>query len=112
MQLRDSSSGTAIDGADQHTQCGRAEETAIAPEANSSRESAPVPEELFTPGFRAEALYDYRALAFGDDDREEVSFSKLDTFDVLDNSGKWWTVRKDNNGRIGIAPSKFLQVIT
>jgi hypothetical protein len=67
---------------------------------------------LVTPGFRAEALYDYRALAFGDDDREEVSFSKLDTFDVLDNSGKWWTVRKDNNGRIGIAPSKFLQVIT
>lgn len=64
---------------------------------------------LVPPGsIRAEALYDYRA-AF--DDPEEVSFSKLDTFDVLDNLGKWWTVRKDSDGRAGIAPSNFLRVI-
>lgn len=66
-------------------------------------------QKLVTPGsIRAEALYDYRA-AF--DDPEEVSFFKLDIFDVLDNSGKWWTVRKAD-GRTGIAPSNFLRVIT
>jgi len=65
---------------------------------------------LVTPGsIRAEALYDYRAAL---DDSEEVSFSKLDTFDVLDNSGTWWTVRNDSDGKTGIAPSNFLRLIT
>jgi hypothetical protein len=45
MQLRGSSSGTA-DGADQHTQYRREEETPIAPETNSSGEPAPAPEEV------------------------------------------------------------------
>ena len=47
MQLRDSTSGSATDGADQHTQCGRGGETPIAPETNSSSgEPAPDPEEV------------------------------------------------------------------
>ena len=52
------------------------------------------------PGVRAEALEDYRA-AF--DDPAEVSFSKFDTFGVLDNSGKWWILRKAY-GRTRIFP--------
>jgi len=65
---------------------------------------------LVPPGsIRAKALYAYQADA---SDPEEVSFSKLDTFDVLDNSRKWWTVRKDSDGRTGIAPSNYLRVIT
>jgi len=65
---------------------------------------------LVPPGsIRAKALYAYQADA---SDPEEVSFSKLDTFDVLDNSRKWWTVRKDSDGRAGIAPSNYLRVIT
>jgi len=64
---------------------------------------------LVMPGsIRAEALYDYRAAL---DDPEEVSFSKFDTFDILDNSRKWWTVRKDSDGMTGIAPSNYLRFI-
>ncbi|EDR06234.1 uncharacterized protein LACBIDRAFT_329072 [Laccaria bicolor S238N-H82] len=38
-------------------------------------------------GLRAEALYDYRTTR---NQPEELSFKKGDTFDVLDNSGRWW----------------------
>ena len=58
---------------------------------------------------RAEALYAYRADV---SDPDEVSFSKRNTFDILDNSAKWWAVRKDSDGMTGIAPSNYLRVIT
>lgn len=46
MQLRDSSSRSATDGADQHTRCGKGEKKTIAPETNSSGQPAPDLEEV------------------------------------------------------------------
>lgn len=45
------------------------------------------------------------------DDPQEISMSKGELFDVLDNSGKWWQVAKlDGSGQSGIAPSNYLQL--
>lgn len=146
MQLRDSSSRSATDGADQHTRCGKGEKKTIAPETNSSGQPAPDLEEVC--GFsvsnkkfffknilalqrkpvvsRARARFDYVA---SPDDPSELSFKrgeigivpsnfvrscdrKLDSRcqakAVLDDSGKWWEVRKAC-GWEGLAPSNYLR---
>jgi hypothetical protein len=59
-------------------------------------------------GLRAEALYDYRRTR---DHPEELSFKKGDTFDVLDNSGRWWEVRKPD-GTTGTALANCLQILS
>ncbi|KIJ97637.1 hypothetical protein K443DRAFT_681396 [Laccaria amethystina LaAM-08-1] len=105
MQLRGSSSGTA-DGADQHTQYRREEETPIAPETNSSGEPAPAPEERKPTVSQARALFDYVA---SPDDSPELSFKKGEIFDILDDSAKWWTVLKKMDGSTGIIPSNFVR---
>lgn len=46
---------------------------------------------------RAEALYDYRSTY---DHPEEFSFSKGDTFDVSDDSGRLWEVRKPDGSTL------------
>lgn len=93
MQLRDSSSRSATDGADQHTRCGKGEKKTIAPETNSSGQPAPDLEEVC--GFsvsnkkfffknilalqrkpvvsRARARFDYVA---SPDDPSELSFKR------------------------------------
>ena len=59
-------------------------------------------------GLRAGALYDYRTTHH---QPEELSFKKGDTFDVLDNSGRWWEVRK-SDGTTGTALANCLQILS
>ncbi|EDR06351.1 uncharacterized protein LACBIDRAFT_300507 [Laccaria bicolor S238N-H82] len=125
MQLRDSSSRSATDGADQHTRCGKGEKKTIAPETNSSGQPAPDLEEVC--GFsvsnkkfffknilalqrkpvvsRARARFDYVA---SPDDPSELSFKRGEIFDVLDSSAKWWIVKKAD-ASTGIVPSNFVR---
>ncbi|KAF8132174.1 hypothetical protein K438DRAFT_1998590 [Mycena galopus ATCC 62051] len=51
------------------------------------------------------ALHDYLA---DPDDPFEISFSKGDVLDIVDQQGKWWWVIKAD-GTVGMAPSNFLR---
>ncbi|KAF0550460.1 SH3 domain-containing protein [Gigaspora margarita] len=57
--------------------------------------------------YKAKALYDYQA---SPEDQTELSFTKGEILDIVDNKGKWWQAKKAD-GTIGIAPSNYLQII-
>ncbi|EIN13851.1 hypothetical protein PUNSTDRAFT_110019 [Punctularia strigosozonata HHB-11173 SS5] len=59
------------------------------------------------PVYRAKALYAYTA---SPDDPNELSFTKGEILDIIDKQGKWWQAKKAD-GRVGIAPSNYLQII-
>ncbi|GAA5884465.1 hypothetical protein JCM16303_005094 [Sporobolomyces ruberrimus] len=56
---------------------------------------------------KARALYSYSA---SPDDPNEISFTKGEILDILDNSGKWWQARKNDNTK-GIVPSNYLVLV-
>jgi len=57
--------------------------------------------------YKARALYAYTA---SPDDPAEISFSKGEILDIVDNNGKWWQARKED-GTTGIVPSNYLQLV-
>ncbi|KAK4690050.1 SHO1 osmosensor, partial [Tremellales sp. Uapishka_1] len=68
---------------------------------------SPMGSEDVTYKHQARAMYAYSA---SPDDPNEVSFSKGDVLDVVDNTGKWYQVRTPA-GTTGIAPSNYLTMI-
>ncbi|TFK68042.1 hypothetical protein BDN72DRAFT_65579 [Pluteus cervinus] len=56
---------------------------------------------------KAVALFSYTA---NSTDPNEISFQKEEVMEVLDKSGKWWEIRKED-GSIGIAPSNYLRIL-
>jgi len=57
--------------------------------------------------YRAQALYSYTASV---DDPNELSFTKGDVLEIVDNQGKWWQARKAD-GSIGIVPSNYMKLL-
>jgi SHO1 osmosensor len=57
--------------------------------------------------YKAKAMYAYTASV---DDPSELSFVKGDILDIIDKQGKWWQARTAD-GKTGIAPSNYLQLI-
>ncbi|TIB71621.1 hypothetical protein E3Q23_03719 [Wallemia mellicola] len=57
---------------------------------------------------QARCLYAYSASA---EDPNEIGFTKGEILLVVDNSGKWWRVRKPNGQGEGIAPSNYLTMV-
>ncbi|KAJ1302758.1 hypothetical protein OPQ81_003067 [Rhizoctonia solani] len=57
--------------------------------------------------YKARALYAYTA---SPDDPAEISFTKGEILDIVDNNGKWWQARKED-GTTGIVPSNYLQLV-
>ncbi|KAJ2482908.1 Transmembrane osmosensor [Coemansia sp. RSA 2131] len=62
------------------------------------------PRDSITGVYKARALYAYDA---NPDDPNEVSIAKDEVMLVIDDSGKWWQVKKDD-GSVGIAPSNYI----
>ncbi|CAG8522385.1 8062_t:CDS:2, partial [Racocetra fulgida] len=52
--------------------------------------------------YKAKALYDCNP-----EDQTELSFTKGEILDIVDNKGKWWQAKKAD-GSIGIAPSNYV----
>lgn len=72
--------------------------------ARTTTDVTPVPSR---PLARALALFDYTASA---SDAYELTFTKGEVLEVIDNSGKWWEAIK-SDGTKGIAPSNYLKLM-
>lgn len=56
---------------------------------------------------KARTLFNYVASV---EDQNELSFSKGEILDILDNQGSWWHARK-GDGTIGIVPSNYVKLL-
>ncbi|KAJ2015651.1 Transmembrane osmosensor [Coemansia sp. RSA 455] len=77
-------------------------------ELNQSTVSGKGAETTTSIVYKARALYPYDA---NPDDPNEVSITKEEVMLVIDDSGKWWQVKKED-GSVGIAPSNYLARIS
>jgi len=57
--------------------------------------------------FKGQAMYAYTA---SPDDANELSFSKGEILDIVENKGKWWQAKKAD-GSIGIVPSNYIKLL-